>query len=449
MRRRQDVSVRGLICAAAALALASFSARAAENDVRRTPTVVAVEQVLPCVVNIATETIRERHDFYEDLLRHFYGVAPRKDRDISLGSGVIFQEDGYILTNLHVVRRANRIQVKLWDGREYEAERVVDTERSDVAMLKIKAKPGEKFKAVKFAQDDDLMLGESVIALGNPYGLGGSVSHGILSSKNRRPPTGNEPLNVQDWLQTDAAINPGNSGGPLINLRGELIGLNVAILPEGQGIGFAIPVKQVAAALTDALSPESSDSLWFGVHMKSFHAPLQVASVQMGSPADKAGLRVGDQVVEVNGRAAEGLISFNRQVSDAPEHQAVLKVKRGAEQKEISVRLLPLQDLIREKLGLSLLELTEETASRFNVNAGEALFIEEVDRDGPADKAKLQRGFLLMGIDGHGTGEIKTVAALLAAKKKGDPASLSVIVPRRRGANFLELRQGTAELRVR
>src|SRR6266567_1434819 len=204
--------------------LALAPVRATESDIRRDAAVTAIEQVMPSVVNIATETVIEYHDWYDALLREFYGwrTAPRQQKSISLGSGVIIDEEGYVLTNFHVVHRASRIQVKLWDGREYDADPVVETEGSDVALLKLRAKPNEKFKAIKLAPDDDLLLGETVLALGNPYGLGGSVSRGILSSKTRRPPMENEPLDVLDWLQTDAAINPGNSGGPLVNLRGEL-----------------------------------------------------------------------------------------------------------------------------------------------------------------------------------------------------------------------------------
>src|SRR4029078_5369257 len=176
--------------------------------------------------------------------------------------------DGYVLTNLHVVRRATRTQVKLWDGREYEADRIVATENSDVALLKLRCKPDEKFKAVSFAADDDLLLGETVLALGNPFGLGGSVSRGILSSKNRRTSASQEEqLDVQDWLQTDASINPGNSGGPLINLKAEVIGINVAVYQKGQGIGFAIPVKLVSEALSQIFTPEHIRELWFGARL--------------------------------------------------------------------------------------------------------------------------------------------------------------------------------------
>jgi S1-C subfamily serine protease len=208
------------------------AATAPEMDIRRDATVAAVQEVMPSVVNIATETLVEYEDFYQRIFREFFGrsnIAPQRQRLLSVGSGVIIDEDGYVLTNLHVVPRANRSQVKFWYGSEYDAIPIVATEHSDVALIKISAKPGEKFKAIKFGLPDDLLLGETVLALGNPFGLGGSVTKGILSSKSRRPPSGDEPLDVKDWLQTDAAINPGNSGGPLINLRGELIGLSVAV----------------------------------------------------------------------------------------------------------------------------------------------------------------------------------------------------------------------------
>src|SRR5205807_8552756 len=166
-------------------------------------------------------------------------------------------------TNLHVVRRAGTVWVKLADGREFEARPIVGNTRKDVALLKLVARGNGKFKAVKFAKDDDLLLGETVLSLGNPFGLGGSVSRGILSSKNRVVPKEADQLDWPNWLQTDASINPGNSGGPLVNLRGELIGLNVAILSQAQGIGFAIPIRQVSEALSGIFTPETSGkALW-------------------------------------------------------------------------------------------------------------------------------------------------------------------------------------------
>jgi S1-C subfamily serine protease len=320
--------------------------------------------------------------------------------------------------------------------------------------LKIRAKPGEKFKAIKFAPDDDLLLGETVLALGNPYGLGGSVTKGILSSKNRRPSNGTEPLNVEDWLQTDAAINPGNSGGPLVNLRGELIGLNVAVYREergerGMGVGFSIPVKQISAALSKFFTPEVTASLWFGAQVKSEAAGLVVASVQSGSPAAKAGLRERDRLLQVAGQAAPGLVAYNRLLTEAPQHKAALLVERDGATQRLSVQLQPFEEVIRQKLGLTLLEVTSQTAERLGVRAGEALFIDEVEKNGPAGRAKVERGFLLAAIDGQDATKLNAVTAILATKKPGDTASLSVIVPRRLGASFVEFRKGVVEVELR
>jgi serine protease Do len=431
----------------------------AEPDIRRDAAVAAIEQAIPSVVNIATETIIERHDWYEQLLRNFYGwqgmVPTQRERSINLGSGVIIDEEGYLLTNAHVINRATRIQVKLWDGREYDADWLVATTDSDVALLKIKAKPGEKFKAIKLAADDDLLLGETVIALGNPYGLGGSVTKGILSSKNRRPPTGNEPLNVQDWLQTDAAINPGNSGGPLVNLRGELIGLNVAVYRDeqhgerGMGVSFSIPVKQVSAAVSLILRPETSASLWFGAQVKAGSGPVVISAVQPDSPASKAGLQAGDEVLEVNGQAPRGPIAFNGLLCAATNHQVKLLVGGKRERSPITVSLVPFHELIRQKLGLTLLEPSPQTAASFGLQGGDGLFIDEIEKNGPADKVKLQRGYIVSAIDDKSTTDIRTVGDVVCGRKKGETVKLSVIVPRRLGGSYVEFRQGAVELEVR
>ena len=276
-----------------ALALPAMDAAApAQTDIRRDAVVQAVEKVMPCVVNVATESVIESRDPFEELMRKFYG-----SRHSALGSGVIISDDGYLLTNLHVVNHATRIQVKLSDaagGGVYDVQHIyVVNPKQDVALLKIVPKKnGQKFKAVQFAKNDDLLLGETVLALGNPFGLGESVSRGILSSKSRAPARENEDLSMENWLQTDALINPGNSGGPLINLRGELIGINVAILQGAQGIGFAIPIKEVREALGEMFNPETA-SRWFGARV-GVDSPLVVQSVESNSPAGQAGLETGD-----------------------------------------------------------------------------------------------------------------------------------------------------------
>jgi serine protease Do len=431
-----------------------ISTLAPEHDVRRDATVNAIEQVMPSVVNIATATVVEYHDAAEDFFRQFFGFdRPRQRREQinSIGSGVIIDKEGYILTNVHVTRRATRIQVKLQDGREYEAERIGEAPNTDVALLKLHAKSGETFKAIRFAADDDLLLGETVIALGNPFGLGGTVTKGILSSKTRRPPTGNEPLNVEDWLQTDAAINPGNSGGPLINLKGELIGLNVAVYAEGHGIGFAIPMKQVSEALAKVLSPEATDSLWFGAQLKVSSGPLTVALVQPGSPAERSGLKAGDRIFDVNGTSINSMLQFNRLLKETPEHKVVLGVKPNNEQgsKTVSVRLVTFDEMVRQRLGLSLLELNSEAAARLGVRAGKGLFVEAVEKNSPAERGEVKPGYFLTEIDGKQTDDLMGVVNALAVKAKGESVHLSVVAPHRIGASFVEFRQGTVDLKLR
>ena len=428
---------------------AAYAVSETGADIRRDATVLAVEHVMPSVVNIATETVVEYHDFYDDLLREFYGWrrSPRQERTTSLGSGVIIDEDGDVLTNLHVVQRATRVQVKLWDGREYDAEPVVGTTGRDVALLRIKARPGEKFTAIKFAPEDDLFLGETVLALGNPFGLGGSVTKGILSSKTRRPSAGNEPLDINDWLQTDAAINPGNSGGPLINLRGELIGLNVAVYREGQGIGFAIPVKQVAEAVASFFSPETAHNLWFGASVKPGSTPIVISEVLSGGPADQAGLKPGDRVLQINGRTPTGFLDFDRMLGETPRHKATLLIEQDLQRRTINLTLIPFDEMIRQKAGLSLSEVNPGGAANFGGQRG--MYIEQVDKDSPAQRADLQRGYLITQVDGQSAVDLRTVGAVFASKSKGDRVLITVLAQRRLAAGFLEYRQGTVNLEVR
>jgi serine protease Do len=435
---------------------ASPARGAAAVDPRRDAAVESVQMVMPAVVNIATETVVQMSDPMENLFREFFDPYYRRrppNAQHSLGSGVIIDEEGFVLTNYHVVGRASRIMVKLMDGREFEADRVNFSSLSDVALLKIRTTNQVKFTAVKFAADDDLLLGETVLALGNPFGLGGSVSKGILSSKSRRPAAENEPLDVLDWLQTDAAINPGNSGGPLINLRGELIGINVAIYREGQGIGFAIPVKRLSAALSEIYSPEGLESLWFGARVRPGAAPLQVMSVQIESPAGKAGLRAGDRILQVNGKAPRGFMDFIAELRAVKDKRdVVLAVDRGGESKRLEVRMVPEKtffnaDMIRRRTGASVQELTPELAQSFGFARVDGLLVAGVDRESPAEAAELQRGMVISRMEGESTTSVLATAKRLYARPKGEKIQVEIIYPRRRGP-FLELVQRTVELKL-
>ncbi len=432
---------------------------AAETDVRRDSTVEAVSRVMPSVVNIGTENVVEyRDDPFENLFRQFFDPYYRqreRSNPFSLGSGVIIDEDGYILTNLHVVQRARRIQVKLSEdagGGEYEVEPILGTPLTDVALLKIiPKKAGEKFKAVKFATDDDLLLGETVLALGNPFGLGGSVSRGILSAKRRRAPKEGEPLAVPNWLQTDAAINPGNSGGPLINLRGELIGLNVAIAAEGQGIGFAIPIKQLREAAADIFTPERSanNPRWFGARLTFGEMPLVVDAVETNSPAGKAGLRAGDQILQVNGKSPKSFIQLNEWLRDDSVQNFSFAVQRGLKRETVSVQLISFQQLMRQKLGLDAQEISDELAQNFGLRSRTGLLIAGVEKSGPAGEASLAPGFVVTEINGRTAHDFLNAMTTLSHLKNGDPARLSLLVPQRRGNYIVGYQQGIVTLKSR
>jgi S1-C subfamily serine protease len=428
------------------------STRPPEADARRDTTVEAIERIMPSVVNIGTETIVEYNDPFEQMLREYWGPYYRRrppDAHYSLGSGVIVDENGYVLTCLHVVQRASRVWVTLADGRQFEAQpKFTGNTRIDVALLKLITKGTEKFNAVKLAKDDDLLLGETVLALGNPFGLGGSVSRGILSSKNRRPSLEDEPLNVADWLQTDAAINPGSSGGPLVNLRGELIGLNAAIYRQGHGIGFAIPIKQVTEALSEMFIPEVTQSIWFGARIKSGPYPLVITEVESESPAAKAGLQKGDMILQVDGKLPNGFIQCTEWIGNNPKREVTLAVQRKGERREIRAKLVELAEVVRQKLGLTAQEMTQELAEKFGFHRRDGLLIAEVDADGPAARADLKPGYLLAGIDRQPTPDLLSAAGLLTGKKKGDRAELTITVRRQRGA-FTSLNQASLTVRVR
>ena len=444
------------VSALAGLLLALLPLQAAEPDARRDATVEAVKKVMPSVVNIATEEVVPIRDPMENLFREFFDPYYRHrqpNTQFSLGSGVIIDEEGYIVTNFHVVGRARRVSVRLYDGRELEADKVAVSPSTDVALIRIRAKPGEKFKAIQFAKDDDLLLGETVLALGNPFGLGGSVSKGILSSKTRRPPTENEPLDVADWLQTDAAINPGHSGGPLVNLNGELIGINVAVLNQAQGIGFAIPVRRVSEKLGEIYSPEL-DGMWFGARVRPGSAPLQVTTVQVESPAGKAGLRAGDLLLEVNGRAPRSFIDLTSTLRNAKDQRDLtFSIQRGSDRRTITVRQIPEKtffnaELIRKKIGASVQELTPQSARSLGLAGAEGLLITTVDRGGAAAAANLGRGILITSIDGLAADDVAQVAKRLYTKARGDKVQLGLLQSVQHGP-FAQLRQGAVELTVR
>ncbi len=431
----------------------------AEESQRQDAVVKAAGLVMPSVVNIATKTRVQRVRYYYDWWRDNWApYAQELPPQESAGSGVVVDASGYVLTNVHVVKDADEIWVKInneaGEPKTYEAEVVVGSLTTDIALLKIiHGEAGKTFAVADFANNGDLLLGETVLALGNPFGLGGSVSRGILSSKSRRTETEGSQLDIPDWLQTDASINPGNSGGPLINLDGEIIGINVAVLKEGQGIGFAIPVKRVNEALSRIFTPEFLEGNWFGAKVDAGSRPLTVTAVEPNSPAAKADMAVGDQITKINGHSPRNFIEFAVRLLDLGYNPTVqIDIKRGDDVFLRAVNLIPEKTflnsgLIREKTGVSLEALTPEVARALGFNSAEGLVVSQVDAGSPADKAGLTTGVVVVAIDDRKASDIVNAARLLNRKTSGEGLKLSLVHIRRKGI-FLRRTTESVTLKV-
>ena len=407
------------------------------------------EQLKPAVVNIGTaKTVKPRTpsypgpqgphgDMFEEFFERFFRNAPQSPRkERSLGSGFIISQDGYILTNDHVVDGADEIKVKLSDGREFTGEiRGLDP-KLDLALIKIDA--GEDLPVARLGDSEAIKVGEWVMAIGNPFGLEQTVTVGIVSAKGRVIGAGP----YDDFIQTDASINPGNSGGPLFNMRGEVVGINTAIVAQGQGIGFAIPVnmaKQIIPQLRDegrvtrgwlgvtvqALNKELADS--FG--LDSTHGAL-VNEVIEDSPADKAGLKRGDIIVEYDGTRVDELNDLPRLVAATPVGETVrVKVFRDGKERTIKVEIGRLDDGERElaaddeegggALGITAANVTPELVERYSLESDQGILITKIDPEGPAADANLRVGDLIIEADGKEVRSVKEFEAVVGKMKAG------------------------------
>ncbi len=359
---------------------------------RRTPVVEVFEHCRDAVVNISTTRIVRMRSLGPEWLWDNifdFGAPPVRDQRVqSLGSGVVVHENGYIVTNAHVVYQASDVQVTFADKKTLPAEVVAVDREHDMAVLKVKAPAPLPYQ--KLGRSDDIMIGETVVAIGNPLGLQHTVTSGIVSALDRDLKFSEDAV-YRGLIQTDAPINPGNSGGPLLNVNGELIGINTAIRGDAQNIGFAIPVDRLWELLPAMLDIESRARVRFGMRVAGPEA--KVLDVRQDTPAAVAKLMVGDRVVKFDGTPVRDGIDYNvRLLAQKPGSTVKMEVRRGDKTLDVAVPLesVPLPDgakLARELLGVELDEISNDLRHKYDLPDYAGLMVASVVRGSPADRA--------------------------------------------------------------
>lgn len=378
---------------------------------RITPVVRAVMKVAPAVVNITTQRMVERNVtpfgelFQDEFFKEFMnrGGAPRKQLQQSLGSGVIIDgKQQLVLTNAHVIDGATAVQVLLQDGRTFEAELVGSDPDFDLAVLRLK--DAKDLPEAPMASSCDIMIGETVIAIGNPFGFGHTVTTGVVSALNRSIKT--EQGVFTDFIQTDAAINPGNSGGPLLNIDGQLIGINSAIFAQAEGIGFAIPIDKARRAVAELLDTGTVSPIWLGVAgqnldqrtaswlgMKSSRGML-ITEVYEKTPAQEAGIRPGDVIVSLNSIEVEDNDHYLQLLRNHTQGELVrLEMRREGKTIMLNLRSVAFAPDLARKLA----ELRWGFAA---VAEKTGLMVQSVRTGSPAALLGLQKGDVIIKIGG-------------------------------------------------
>jgi len=383
------------------------------------------ETVGPAVVNIDTvRMVTTQFPSFEDpIFKRFFGrefeefrrTIPQK----GTGSGFIINQEGYVLTNEHVVRRADKIKVTLSDGREFDGEVIGSDVTSDMAIVKIKA---DHLPIVTLGNSDELRVGEIVIAIGNPYGLQQTVTMGVVSAKGRSIPTGIEGHVYKNFIQTDTAINPGNSGGPLLNIKGEVVGINTAIIPYAQGIGFAIPINMAKRNIDDLINLGKVRRSWLGVYIqevspeiaKQFSLPEDARGVLVGdiikdSPAEEAGIKRGDIITKVNGEKVNSPGELQDKIRDVDiDDKANIEIMRDGKAIRFIVKIgemptveeegseFPKEKVFSVQTGLKVEVVTSEIAKELELPWLKGLVIAEVIPGSSADDMGLQPGDVIL-----------------------------------------------------
>ena len=447
MRKRVWMTVLAMFLSTAAPVLAvSPEDRAAARAQRRSPVVEVFEATCDAVVSIWAEevvTVYSRSPFdrmFEDMFdMPRRGGRGRQQTRESVGSGFVIHRDGYIVTNAHVVARTTRQKAIFADGRELEARIIATDTTRDVAILKIE--PDAPLSILTLGRSDDLMVGETVIAIGNPLGYQHTVTAGVVSATDRDLPMSPQ-VTFSGLIQTDASINPGNSGGPLLNVLGELIGVNTAIRGDAQNIGFAIPVDSLRDILPDLLNVERRLHLVSGLALDNFDEPT-VTEVIAGSPAQSAGVKRGDVLLSVDGQAIGKGLDFDiALIGHQPGDTLDLKLKRGgrivAAQLTLGARPAPDgYELALERLGVTFRPLSEKSARQLGMKDDAGLVITEVDPDGPAAAAGLVQRDVLLSLGRHYVATIEELGQLLDAIKSNQAVEIRVLrLERRRPVQY-------------
>jgi serine protease Do len=418
----------------------------------------------PAVVNISTEkTINGggpvfRHfnqnpfgndDSMNDLLQRFFGNQPQREyKQRSLGSGFIIDKEGYIVTNNHVVENTDQIKVILKDNHEYEAKIIGTDKNTDLALIKIK--PDEKLTALDLGDSNSVKVGQWVVAIGNPFGLGHTVTAGIVSAKSRV--IGSGPYD--DFIQTDTSINPGNSGGPLLDLQGRVIGINTAIIQNGQGIGFAIPSNLAKGIIAQLRDHGNVTRGWLGVSIQSLNDELAayyglkdkkgvlVMEVFPGDPADKAGIKARDVIVAIDGKSVEDSRDLTGIVAGTNVNKVVkVKVIRDGKEMTFDVKIAKrdekeVADTGKTKgdssstIGLAVTEITPEIQNRYNLKGVKGLLITSVEDGSKADKAGINAGEIIDEVNRQPVRAKADLIKILSTVKKGDTLTFALINPR-------------------
>ncbi len=389
----------GLAAGVLLAASAPLAGQPDERSLRRTPVVEVFEAARDAVVNISSTEVVEVRDPFDRLFDRRRG-RPRRMERTSVGSGFVIHPEGYIVTNAHVVARSTDRRVIFADGREYDATVVASDRENDVAILKIESP--QSMSTLPFGRSHDLMIGETVVAIGNPLGYQHTVTAGVVSAVNRDLEFGRD-LVMGGLIQTDASINPGNSGGPLLNVLGELIGVNTAIRGDAQNIGFAIPVDRLRRLLPELLDVERRYRIESGLQLTSAAEP-SVRTVKTGSAADRAGIEPGDVLRKVDGETVAEVVDFHiALIGRQPGDDLRLELVRGGRSYRTSLRLEGRRrpdapSLVRQRLGLVLQPLPADLAQNLGLPRGGGFVVVDIDPDSPAQRVGMQSRDVLVAL---------------------------------------------------